>query len=81
LAGIVADAGGAGWLQVSDDRWAPPVIGEKGGWGNGSGFGLAGPWAVSRSGPEGFPEAFFIFEFISSFLFLISELLCSFFSF
>jgi hypothetical protein len=42
---------------------------------------LAGPWAVCDARLKGIPEALFNFEIISSFLFLISELLCSFFHF
>jgi hypothetical protein len=36
-----------------------------------SGLGLVGPWALSVTGPNGFPGALFLFSISFSFLFLV----------
>jgi hypothetical protein len=64
---------------VRDDRWVPPVIGEREGEAYPFGFHLGGPWAASWSGPEWLPRSFsFLFYFLL-FLFLFSELFYFFF--
>jgi hypothetical protein len=59
-------------------HFGPPVSEKERGESNGSGFKFNGPWAISRAGSNGFPEALFYFLFISLFLFSIFLFFCRF---